>query len=227
MTRRPQSRGRCMFCHSELSKAGTTRHLDACPQRQQAIQAAEASDRPSETLWRLRVQDAYLKDFWLDLEMRGSATLTKLDEYLRAIWLECCGHLSEFTIGGWGGVKVAKARKADQVFEPELVLRHLYDFGTTSETDIRVVGSRRGKALNKHPIALLARNIQPEVICQECDQPAEWLCMECIYEENKPGFLCTEHVEMHPHEDYGGPLELVNSPRLGMCGYIGPAEPPY
>jgi len=70
----------------------------------------------------LRVQDAYLKDFWLDLEMRGSATLTKLDEYLRAIWLECCGHLGEFTIGGWGRVKVAKARKADQVFEPELEL---------------------------------------------------------------------------------------------------------
>jgi len=35
--------------------------------------------------------------------MRGSATLTKLDDYLRAIWLECCGHLSKFTIGGWGG----------------------------------------------------------------------------------------------------------------------------
>lgn len=227
MTRRPQSRGRCIFCHSELSKAGMTKHLDTCPQRQQAIQAAEASDRPSETLWRLRVQDAYLKDFWLDLEMRGSATLMKLDEYLRAIWLECCGHLSEFTIGGWGGVKVGKARKADQLFEPGLVLRHLYDFGTTSETDIRVVGSRRGKALSKHPIALLARNIQPEATCQECGQPAEWLCMECIYEENKPGFLCAEHVEMHPHTDYGEPVELVNSPRLGMCGYTGPAEPPY
>jgi len=35
--------------------------------------------------------------------MRGSATLAKLDDYLRAIWLECCGHLSKFTIGGWGG----------------------------------------------------------------------------------------------------------------------------
>ena len=35
-----------------------------------------------------------------DLEMRGSATLAKLDDYLRAIWLECCGYLSGFTIGG-------------------------------------------------------------------------------------------------------------------------------
>ena len=26
---------------------------------------------------------------------------------------------------------------------------------------------------------------------------------------------------------YGDPISLVNSPRLGMCGYDGPAEPPY
>jgi hypothetical protein len=49
----------------------------------------EASSRLVETLWHLRVQDAYDKDFWLDLEMVGSASLDKLDKYLRAIWLEC------------------------------------------------------------------------------------------------------------------------------------------
>ena len=32
--------------------------------------------------------------------MCGSATLEELDHYLRTIWLECCGHLSQFTIGG-------------------------------------------------------------------------------------------------------------------------------
>jgi len=78
-----------------------------------------------ETLWHLRVHEAYNKDFWLDLEMTGSASLDKLDKYLRAIWLECCGHLSKFTIGGWGGMDVGKARKADSTFEPGLVLRHL------------------------------------------------------------------------------------------------------
>jgi hypothetical protein len=107
------------------------------------------------------------------------------------------------------------------------VLRHLYDFGTTSETDIKVVDFREGKATTQHPIALLARNQMPEAVCQECGQPAAWLCMECIYEQSKPGFLCADHVEDHPHDNYGEPLPLVNSPRLGMCGYDGPAEPPY
>jgi len=33
--------------------------------------------------------------------------------------------------------------------------------------------------------------------------------------------------EAHPHEEYGEPIEIVNSPRLGLCGYTGPADPPY
>ena len=229
MPRRPENHGTCACCGEVITKRSVSKHLDKCSKRQEALRSAEASGQPVETLWHLRVQDAYDKDFWLDLEMVGSASLDKLDKYLRAIWLECCGHLSKFTIGGWGGIDVGKARKADSIFEPGLVLRHLYDFGTTSETDIKMVGSREGKATTKYPIALLARNLQPEMICQECDQPAGWLCLECLYEADEPGiwFLCAEHVKEHPHDEYGEPLALVNSPRLGMCGYDGPAKPPY
>ena len=227
MPRRPENPGTCACCGEVITKRSVTKHLDKCPKRIELLQSAAASSRPVETLWHLRVQDADDKDFWLDLEMAGSASLDKLDKYLRAIWLECCGHLSQFTIGGWGGVEVGKARKADTIFEPGLILRHLYDFGTTSETDIKVVGFREGKAASKHPIALLARNQMPPAVCQECSQPAKWLCIECLYEEDKTGHLCDEHAEEHPHENYGEPMPLFNSPRTGMCGYDGPATPPY
>jgi hypothetical protein len=109
-------------------------------------------------------------------------------------------------IGGWGGLDIGKARKANAILKPELVLRHLYDFGTTSETDIKVVGFREGKATTKHPIALLARNRMPEFVCQECGQPAQWLCIECVYEEDNSGYLCDEHMEEHPLENYGEPM---------------------
>lgn len=33
---------------------------------------------------------------WLHIEMKGSATLSKLDNFLREIWLECCGHVGPF-----------------------------------------------------------------------------------------------------------------------------------
>jgi hypothetical protein len=227
MPRKPESRGTCAYCGEVITKRSVTKHLDKCPKRQEALQSAATSSRPVETLWHLRVQDAYDKDYWLVLEMVGSASLDKLDKYLRAIWLECCGHLSKFTIGGWGGIEVGRSRKADAIFEPGLVLRHLYDFGTTSETDIKVVDIYQGKPTTKHPIALLARNNMPEAVCQECGQPAKWLCNECLYENNLTGHLCNAHVEEHPHDNYGEPMPLFNSPRTGMCGYEGPAEPSY
>lgn len=227
MARRPEPRGTCAYCGEVITKRSVSKHLEKCSKRQETLFAAEASSRPVETLWHLRVQDADDKDFWLDMEMVGSASLDKLDKYLRAIWLECCGHLSMFTIGGWQGDEIGKSRKANSIFETGLVLRHLYDFGTTSETDIKVMGFREGKATTKNPIALLARNRMPEAICQECGQPARWMCIECLYGEEKTGHLCDEHVEGHPHDNYGEPMPLFNSPRTGMCGYEGLAEPPY
>ncbi|MEO5886440.1 MAG: hypothetical protein ABIQ77_02160 [Anaerolineales bacterium] len=229
MPRTPQSRGKCQYCGEETAKSGMSRHLAKCEKRADALQSADAGKQPEETLWYLRVQAVPDKDFWIDLEMRGSATLEKLDAYLRAIWLECCGHLSQFTVGSWGGYEVGKTRKADEVFARESALDHLYDFGTTSETKIQVVSSRKGKATTKHPIALMSRNNMPERECKECGKLATHLCIECLYEAGEIGmwFLCDEHTKSHPHTEYGEPVRLFNSPRVGMCGYEGPAQPPY
>ena len=111
MSRTPESRGTCLFCGETIVKRSVLKHLGKCPKRLDSMRQAEASLRPEETLWHLRAQGAEAKEYWLDLEMVGSATLDKLDKYLRAIWLECCGHMSEFSLGGWGSPKVGKAKK--------------------------------------------------------------------------------------------------------------------
>ncbi len=222
-----QSKGKCAYCGHETTKGSMTKHLTTCPQRQEAVVRAEQAKTGSERLYYLRVQDAYQKEFWLDLEMRGSASLNDLDKYLRAIWLECCGHLSRFSIGGWQSREIAKKRHADEVLRPGIELVHIYDFGTESETLIKVVDVREGVPTTSRPIALMARNLLTEAVCRECQQPAVWLCMECLIEHNEWGTLCDEHAQAHPHGDYGEPVRLVNSPRLGKCGYVGPADPPY
>jgi hypothetical protein len=227
MIRGEQSKGRCAYCDQEMMKNQMTKHLSSCPQRLAAIAKAEHKKGGKESLYHLRAQDAVRKEFWLDLEMRGAATMEDLDDYLRGIWLECCGHMSQFSAGGWPGAEISKKRKADQVLKPGLELTHIYDFGTSSETLIKVMGMREGNPTTRHPIALMARNSKPEAQCIECDQPASHLCLECLYEHDVSGILCDEHARIHPHKEYGDPIPLVNSPRTGMCGYEGPAEPPY
>ncbi|MFH0959587.1 MAG: hypothetical protein V1897_12870 [Pseudomonadota bacterium] len=227
MTRGKQSKGRCVHCGMEIAKSGVNRHLAACASWKEFLTKAEHKKGGSETLYHLRIQAAGLPQFWLDLEMRGRGTLKDLDHYLRAIWLECCGHMSQFSFGGCRGKEISMGRRIQNVFELGNELTHIYDFGTSSETLIKAVGVREGRPVTSHSITLLVRNVMPETECLECKQPASWLCMECLIEENEWGTLCDKHAESHPHNNYGEPIPLVNSPRLGLCGYVGPAEPPY
>ena len=221
------SSAQCAYCQQPFVKNVMTKHLLSCAARQAVLDKAQASKKPQEKLYYLCAQDAYGGDFWLELEVRGTAPMKDLDSYLRAIWLECCGHMSEFSLGGWGTPKVALTRKIADVFEPEVELLHYYDFGTTSETKVKFVAVREGVPTTKHPMALMARNLIPEIPCIECKKTATMFCEECLIEDSIFGALCESHAKTHPHDNYGEPAPLLNSPRLGMCGYEGPADPPY
>src|SRR5687767_13376343 len=112
MTNTGKTEGECVFCGRRAGRGGMSRHLQTCAERKAAIRAAGETAGDDETLIHLQVQDAGAGEFWLHLEMRGGARLEKLDDYLRAIWLECCDHLSQFTVGGWGGQEIGMRRKA-------------------------------------------------------------------------------------------------------------------
>ncbi|MDQ4075196.1 MAG: hypothetical protein M3220_02995, partial [Chloroflexota bacterium] len=192
MARRKQSRGVCEYCGREMAKGGLTRHLKSCPERQQAIEEANGKRGSEQTIYHLQVQDAWAGDYWLHLEMRGNASLKDLDEYLRAIWLECCGHLSAFHIGpyrytqmfdrgGWSmGDEKSMNVQVRKLFEPGMEIPYEYDFGTTSQLMIKVVDERESKPLSRHPIVLMARNKMPEVTCMECEKQAAYICVECM-----------------------------------------------
>jgi hypothetical protein len=181
-----------------------------------------------ETLYHLWVQDVNRQEFWLDLEIGGSKTLQDLDKYLRTIWLECCGHLSQFSTGSDLERQLGMRRKISEAFpfgKGELI--HIYDLTNPSETLVKCLGKREGKPTTHHPVVLLARNLPPQEQCIHCERLATHFCLECLIEAKVWGTLCDEHTLVHPHEDYGEPILIANSPRFGLCQYRGPAKPPY
>lgn len=65
-----------------------------------------------------------------------------------------------------------------------------------------------------------------------CGNPTRWMCLDCYYnhtdDEVERGFACEEHAGTHEeHDGYADLMGFFNSPRSGVCGYDGPAEPPY
>ncbi len=221
--------GLCLYCGAEVTRTTAAAHLLDCPKRKTAIKS-KANKRGSvyqAKVYYLRAEATDWPEFWLDLEVRGDAQLQDLDDYLRAIWLECCGHMSAFTLGGWGTPQLAKEGFVGDVFRQRAKIMHVYDFGTESWTTLKRISVRPGQPAPLRPISLMVRNQLPQVVCLECGAPAQWLCSECVVEEDRMGFLCARHRKTHPHDNYGAPLKVVNSPRLGLCGYTGPAKPPY
>jgi hypothetical protein len=223
-----QTKGPCTYCGRALTRSGMARHLGICMKRKERITAAESVSSGNDEQFHIQVRDVSTGWYWLQLEIAGSATMQTLDRYLRAIWLDCCGHSSQWSVGDpWRGRQVSMSAKATAALRAGVELVHVYDFGSSTETRVSIVGRRSGSSTTKRPIALMARNEAPLIECIGCGGPAEWLCMQCVFEEGSSGGLCSAHLKGHPHDDYDEPMPVVNSPRVGVCGYTGPAEPPY
>jgi len=268
--------GICRICGREIAKRSMSQHLKSCVRKRCAKRPAKGLVK----FYLVVAEGAFWPAYWLHLGVRQDAQLYHLDRFLREIWLECCGHLSAFTIGdlhyvsssSWAGpgswveeesktdsriidfheyVKAESDKKeADteqeggdilsellrlaisddrlpkeygmdvpvaEVFHPGGRFTYDYDFGTTTTLKLRVVSEFEFDK-GKEYVKLLARNTQPNILCSHCDAPAEFVCTGCLW--GGGGWLCKKHAIAHEcGEDML--LPVVNSPRVGMCGYTG------
>ena len=213
--------GICRFCRKTFSGRGMTRHLKSCKVKKR--KDAEACDgRETALIYHIKI--CAFKPYWLHIEAAAGLLLEDLDRFLRDVWVECCGHLSIFRIGAHyfesyvpGDMPAFYQTETmnfrlDDVLAGKDSFEYEYDFGTTTHLEGKVSGVRNG-VLNEG-IRVLARNSPPLFGCSECGSTAVWICGIC------QGFYCTKCLSAHEcGEDMA--LPVVNSPRMGMCGYTG------
>ena len=322
------SKGVCSFCKGEFEKAKMTQHLKYCKQRATEI-ATELESTPAlkkTRLFHILVEGRYNPQYWMHLEMSASDTLADLDDFLRTIWLECCGHLSEFTIGGtsyssepedyfyfgedatdeeaeieeeelnvgellqtfppeylkmlpknflsefqkfetiddlvtylketlnsipkkgvphsqeeWDAyreryfqsqvlealLEMVEDRSLDVSLEKVLKVgqkfSYEYDFGSSTDLTLKVLSEREGAVQDEDEdedtIEILARNIEPVMLCKVCGKPAKFVVGG--YFDVEENAFCSKKCVKKSGEDADMLLPVVNSPRVGVCGYTG------
>ena len=153
-----------------------------------------------------------------------TAPLRKLDDFLRRAWLECCGHMSAFEIHGQRYASASMEGESSmgaslsQVLEVGTKFNYEYDYGSTTDLALKVIALRE-QDLAKGAIQLLAMNEPPRIICQRCGiEPATLICTECAWKGE--GWFCEGCAVAHDCGDEMC-LPVVNSPRVGVCGYTG------
>lgn len=111
-------------------------------------------------------------------------------------------------------VPLQKVLKVGQKFS------HEYDFGSTTYLNLKVMAEREGHVLNgDDPVTILARNVPPTIVCQVCGKPATRVASGGYFNVEDEAY-CDECARKKRVDT----LPIVNSSRVGVCGYTGHAE---
>ncbi|MDR1383893.1 MAG: plasmid pRiA4b ORF-3 family protein [Planctomycetaceae bacterium] len=235
-----KSEGKCLFCGKTFAKASINRHLKTHLEEKAGNGSAGVS-------YLVKVETAQRRGYgstpyFLSLWIDGEATMKTIDKFLRDIWLECCGHLSAFRVSMKqrsmnnpmqfirnsmynmsfdNDGDIAMSKKVKSVFRSkDLKIDYEYDFGSTTALQLTAIDIFPIKADKK--IVLISRNEPIGWLCDKCGkEKATQVCSICEDES----IFCDKCASKHAEEcedfaDYAS-MPVVNSPRMGVCGYVG------
>ncbi|MBW6492424.1 MAG: hypothetical protein K0B15_14670 [Lentimicrobium sp.] len=208
-----QSEGYCIYCNTLIPQKTMGKHLAS---HLAAREKAEAGEN-AVNFCHVEVEAG---EFFLHLLVKGSAKMKVIDVFLRDIWLDCCDHMSAF---GHRNFKVSMSYAVEDVMEPKIKIYHDYDFGSTTRVFLK--GHKQYQLIQKGNVTLLSRNEPIEIACSKCKKkPAVNLCAVCTTDIDYT-YYCKACSAVHEEEcedfaDYSS-MPVVNSPRMGVCGYEG------
>lgn len=234
------TQGICLYCSKSYPGITMTRHLESCEKRKNFYlemnkKIKKSKEQSNNIVFLLSVSSKYYPEYWMFLEVDGRRKLKAIDKFLRDTWLECCGHLSSFTIKGQryesqldpipdpflNENSKTMSESASSVFLPGINIYYVYDYGSSTELVLKVISDIPGKISGKK-IKLVARNNELVFKCTKCKKEiATKICTVCIHENDRSrASFCENCVNLHRCGEEMA-LPIVNSPRSGECGYTG------
>lgn len=224
MTTKPTTEGKCLYCNQNISKSLFSKHLQKHLNEKIKINTSGKS-----FLLKVETEKAWgSTPYFLFLWMDGNSNLSVLDDFLRNIWLECCGHMSSFTVVG---NKKAKGSMFD-FFEADSLLQKgktkeyekLMEKSTGELPKSAKVSTKFHKGLQldylydfgsttallisvlaeydinaDEKIVLLTRNNVPDIKCGVCNKnTAIKICTAHGYDENN--LFCESCAKKHKKE---------------------------
>ena len=162
--------GICNVCGTIMYGSEVYDHIARCIEAAYGIRASRtaAKGRRRLSLRTMHISARSLgRPHWMELGVRADATLYELDRFLRSVWLECCGHLSHFDIGGVVYSSMVPRPGDDFDFvpmdeyeeqwrhmgkavgtaiKPATWFAHQFDYGTATDLDLRHVHEFEGLA---------------------------------------------------------------------------------
>ncbi|HEX5155068.1 MAG TPA: hypothetical protein VFW07_26675 [Parafilimonas sp.] len=242
--------GICLYCNKQVSKQQVNRHMQkhledkllTSKPGKSFLLKIETNPAWGRTpyflsLWvdgnaAMNDIDIYLRKIWLECCGHMSAfTNKKLKTARGSMWdfFEAEKLLQKGEIKEYENImeetrgEIPKNRLTKDVLKKDMKIDYQYDFGSTTELQITVAEEFPVKA--DKTIVLLTRNEPPEILCHTCGKaPAVTVCTACYGEES---FFCAKCAKQHAKScsdfnDYAA-MPVVNSPRMGVCGYTGGA----
>jgi hypothetical protein len=248
MEQNPKSEGKCLFCGKTFAKAGINRHLKTHleqkatenPQGKSFLVKIGTDSYYGNTpyflyLWvdgtaTMKNVDGFLRDIWLECCGHMSAFTNPANKQRSGMW----GYFEAMELLEQGKQKkyeklmeetngeIPMSRKVNQVFHKDLKLDYKYDFGSSTNLQLTVMDEYPVKA-DKN-IVLLSRNEPLEWLCDSCQkEPATQICT--VHDWDDDSCFCDKCAKKHAKkcsdfEEYAS-MQIVNSPRMGICAYNG------
>jgi hypothetical protein len=243
MVKKTGTEGNCLYCSNSYSGITMmTRHLESCEKRKNFYLEMNEKIRnipqSNNIVFLLSISSKNYPEYWMFVEIDGRSKLKAMDNFLRDTWLECCGHLSSFTIKGtryesqldpfpfpdpfFNENSKTMEQSTSNIFQPGMNIDYVYDYGSSTELVLKVISDIPGKIGGKNKVKLVARNNELVFKCTRCKkETATKICAVCIHEKNRnSASFCNNCVNLHRCGKEMA-LPIVNSPRSGECGYTG------